>query len=64
MGGLIMDMAALSMVMNQSKVQTEASIAVMKMAMDTNKEAGTQVTEMMKDVVADPNLGKYIDVRI
>jgi hypothetical protein len=59
-----MDIAALSMAMSQSNVQTQASIAVMKMAMDTNQEAGTQMTEMMKDVAVDPNLGFFIDVRI
>jgi hypothetical protein len=51
-----MDIAALSMAMSQSNVQIEASIAVTKMAMDTNKKVGAQITEMMKDVVADPNL--------
>lgn len=57
-----MDIAALSMVMSQSKAQTAASIAVAKMAMDTNKETGTQMTEMMKNAAVDPNLGNHIDV--
>lgn len=57
-----MDIAALSMVMSQSKAQTAAGIAIAKMAMDTNKETGTQMTEMMKNSAVDPNLGNHIDV--
>lgn len=56
-----MGIAELSMVMSQSKVQTVAGMAVMKMAMDTNKETGTQMTEMMMNTAVDPNLGNHID---
>jgi hypothetical protein len=56
-----MDIAALSMVMSQSRVQESASIAVMKMAMDTGKETATQMTDMMKNVSVDPNLGQHFD---
>mgnify|MGYP000876366729 CR=1 FL=1 len=57
-----MDIAALSMVMSQSKAQTAAGIALAKMAMDTSKETGTQMAEMMKNSAVDPNLGNHIDV--
>ena len=57
-----MDIAELSMVMSQSRVQQSAGIAVMKMAMDTGKETATQMTEMIKNVAVDPNLGNHIDV--
>jgi len=57
-----MDIAALSMAMSQSKVQTAAGIAVMKMAMDTGKESATQMTEMIENSAVDPNLGNHIDV--
>ncbi|AWK50934.1 putative motility protein [Clostridium beijerinckii] len=57
-----MDIAMLSMIMSESKAQTGAGIAMAKMAMDTNKETGIQMTEMMKNVVVDPNLGNHIDV--
>lgn len=59
-----MDIAALSMVLSQSKVQTEASIAVMKKAMDTGRENATQMTEMIKNVAVDPDLGNHIDASI
>jgi len=58
-----MDIAALSMVMSQSKAQSAVGIAVMKMAMDTGKETGTQMTEMMKNVAVDTNVGQNLDVR-
>jgi hypothetical protein len=62
-GGSQMDIGALSMIMSQSKVQQSAGIAVMKMAMDTGKQSGTQITEMIKNVTVDPNVGQHLDVR-
>lgn len=63
-GGYVMDIAALSMVMNQSRVQEAAGIAVMKMAMNTGKETAAQMTEMLKNVAVDPNLGQHLDARV
>jgi len=59
-----MDIAALSMVMSQSRVQESAGISVMKMAMDTCKETATQMTEMMKGITVEPNLGNHLYVRV
>ena len=59
-----MDIAQLSMIMSQSRVQQSAGIAVMKMAMDTGKETATQMTEMIKNVEVDTNLGNHIDVGV
>ena len=59
-----MDIAALSMVMSQSKAQTAAGISVMKMAMDTSKETATQMAEMMGNVAVDTNVGQHLDVRV
>ena len=59
-----MDIAALSMIMSQSKAQTAASISIAKIAMDTNKETGTQMTEMMRNSAVDPNLGNNLDVSV
>lgn len=59
-----MDIAELSMVMSQSKVQQDAGIAVMKMAMDTGKETSTQMTEMINNIAVDSNLGNHIDVSV
>lgn len=59
-----MDIAELSIIMSQSKVQTAAGISVAKMAMDTNKENGSQMAEMIKNAAVDPNLGSHIDVSV
>lgn len=58
-----MDIGALSMIMNQSKVQESAGISLIKIAMDNNNENAVQMTKMMTDVAADPNLGQYLDVK-
>lgn len=59
-----MDIAALSIVMNQSKVQQDAGIAVMKMAMDSGKETAAQMIEMIETVAVDPNRGRHIDIKV
>ena len=58
-----MDIAALSMVMSQANVQQNAGIAVMKMAMDTGKENASQMTDMIKNIAVDPNVGQNLDTR-
>ena len=58
-----MDIAGLSMVMNQLKLQEAAGLAVMKMAMETGKDTATQMTEMLKTAAVDPNLGGHLDAR-
>ena len=65
-----MDIAALSMSLSQLKLAQEASISVMKMAMDTS-EAGVadllQVleanTKMMEQSV-NPHLGSNLDIKL
>ncbi|QAT40535.1 YjfB family protein [Clostridium sp. JN-9] len=58
-----MDIAALSMVMSQSRVKESVGIALMKKAMDIGEQNAAQMTEMMKNnVAADPNLGQHLDV--
>lgn len=59
-----MDIAQLSIAMSQSKVQESASIAVMKMSMDMGKETAAQMTDVMKNVAVDTNLGNNIDVSV
>lgn len=56
-----MDIAALSTSMSQSKVMEQASISVMKMAMDTGKENSQAMTDMIEKS-ASPNLGQHLDV--
>jgi hypothetical protein len=56
-----MDIASLSMVMSQSKAQTAAGIAVIKMAMDNGKESAAQMTEMIEKFAVDTNVGQNLD---
>lgn len=57
-----MDIAGASMVMNQSKLMDQASIAVMKIAMNTGKENAQAMTDMIEKSV-NPNLGQNLDIR-
>jgi hypothetical protein len=65
-----MDIAALSMGLSQMKVAQEASISVMKMAMDTGKtqmndmvQMVQQNTKMMEQSVP-PHLGSNLDIKL
>lgn len=58
-----MDIGALSMIMSKSRVQQSVGIEVMKRAMNTGKENATQITEMMKNVAIDTDVGQNLDVR-
>lgn len=58
-----MDIAGASMVMSQSKIMDQASIAVMKIAMNTGKENAQAMTDMLEKSVS-PNLGQNLDIRV
>ncbi len=57
-----MDIAALSMVMSQSKVQQQAGLSVMKMAMNVAVDTGQAVAEMAQSV--QPHLGTNVDIQV
>lgn len=65
-----MDIAALSMVLSQGKVQQQAGLSVMKMAMDVATENGNSVAVMASDMSkamessVQPNLGANIDIQV
>ena len=56
-----MDIAALSMAMSQSRVKEAAGISVIKLAMNTSQQTGKQMTEMMRNVAVDTNVGQNLD---
>ena len=58
-----MDIAGVSMAMSQSKVNNQASIQLMKIAMDTGKENAASMTQMLQQAV-NPNVGQHLDVRV
>lgn len=58
-----MDIAKLSMGMSQIKVRQQASLSVMKMAMESSKKENSQITKMMEQSV-NPNIGGNIDIKV
>ena len=62
LGGNSMDIAALSTVLTQSKVQQHTDTVVMNATMDTGKEIDKQTTAKINKVAIDPNLGQNLDV--
>ncbi|TQS71870.1 putative motility protein [Ornithinibacillus gellani] len=65
-----MDIAAMSIAMNQSKVKQQASLSVMKMAMGNAEQQGAAMQELLSssDVAsiqqaAQAHLGKHIDIK-
>ncbi|EET88866.1 conserved hypothetical protein [Clostridium carboxidivorans P7] len=58
-----MDIAALSIAMSQSNVIDQASISLMKMAMNTGKENAQNMIDMLEKS-ANPNLGQNLDIRV
>ena len=66
-----MDIAALSMGLSQMKVAQQASISVMKMAMDTAKGQASDLASMLETYSAKasdnsliPHLGRNIDTNV
>ena len=66
-----MDIAALSMGLSQTKVAQQASISVMKMAMDTAKGQASDLASMLEtysakasDTSLFPRLGRNIDTNL
>jgi hypothetical protein len=58
-----MDIAALSVVLNQSQIQQEATMSVMKMAMNTAEDNSANLTKMLEQSV-QPHLGSKIDLKL
>ena len=60
-GGLIMDIAALSMAMGQQNIMSEVSVAVLDKSLSTYSSEGDSMVKMMEQSV-NPNLGQNIDI--
>jgi Putative motility protein len=58
-----MGIAALSVMMNQSQIQQQASISVMKIAMNTAEQNSVDLTKMLEQSV-QPHLGSSIDLKL
>ena len=58
-----MDIAAMSIGFNQMKVCQEASLSVLKMAMDTASEEALYLTKLLEMEIS-PHIGGNIDLRV
>lgn len=58
-----MDVAALSVVLNQGKLAQQVGIAVMKKAMDSAKTNNDALLKTMEQSIS-PHLGRSVDVKI
>ena len=56
-----MDIAALSIGMSQNVVNTAASIALLKMQMNTGEETSNNLLEMAKTMAVEPGKGISLD---
>ncbi len=67
LGGLCLDIAAMSMAMNQAQVKQQASLSVMKSAMTTAEQDGAALIDMLSSSgvsqAPHPNLGAQIDIK-
>lgn len=60
-----MDIAAMSMAMNNHQVRTDASLAVMDNIKNVAEQQGLQLMEMLQDSTPPhPTLGNQIDVKL
>lgn len=59
-----MEIAAASIGMNQSAVQNQVQISLLKMSMNDATSANAEMTEMMSNMAVDTNLGNSIDARV
>ncbi|MCJ0929963.1 YjfB family protein [Virgibacillus halodenitrificans] len=65
-----MDVALMSMALSQGKVQQQASLSVMKMAMGDAKQEGAAMRELLSTTdasiiqrVAQPHIGGNVDIK-
>ncbi|WP_047982580.1 YjfB family protein [Ornithinibacillus contaminans] len=62
-----MDIAAMSVVMANSQVRTDASLAIMSNVKDLMQQQGQQLTEMLSQSAPQaqhPTLGKRVDIQL
>ncbi|MBZ2174848.1 YjfB family protein [Schnuerera sp. xch1] len=65
-----MGIATMSTTLSQAKIQQQASISVMKMAMDTGKTQMNDMVQMMQESTktmeqsVQPHLGAKVDIKL
>jgi len=58
-----MDIGAVSICMNQAKVQDAVSLSLMKMVMNNGEQTMEAMTDMIAKSAVNPNLGQHFDSR-
>jgi hypothetical protein len=59
----VMDIAALSMSLNQINTSSEVGVAMLSKALDTQETMGAEMVKMMEQSV-NPHIGANIDVSV
>lgn len=59
-----MDIAAISIGMQQASLQNAVSVSVLKIVMNSEEHATTQMSDMISNIALDENRGMNIDARI
>lgn len=65
-----MDIAAMSTMLNQSSIQQQASLSILKLSMDSAKVQAQNMAEMLQqstkamEMSVNPHLGGKIDIRL
>ena len=65
-----MDIAALSVMMSQGRVQQQAGVSVMKLAMDVASTQGNMMASLIDETAkslelsVQPHLGGSVDIRV
>lgn len=58
-----MDIPALSIAINQTQIQHQASISIMKMAMNTAQQNNSDFIKMLEQSF-QPHLGSSVDIKL
>ncbi|NFN92751.1 putative motility protein [Clostridium botulinum] len=56
-----MDIGAISISMNQGALKTAVQLSVLKLGMNSEKQVADKMTEMMNNVVVEPEKGINLD---
>ncbi|MBM7615383.1 hypothetical protein JOC73_001953 [Alkaliphilus hydrothermalis] len=65
-----MDIASMATILSQSKIQQQASLSVMKIAMDTTKQQSFNLAELLEvntklmEQSVNPHIGGNLDLEI
>lgn len=59
-----MDIGAISTGIHQASLQSEVSVSVLKMAMNSGNEVAAQMTDMISNMAVDTSKGNTIDAKV